>query len=292
MRVASRIAAAMEGAAFIDPVAEKLRAAAARIVPEGPVKDTLAGRFLGHPLHAALVSGPIGFLAGATLLDLIGRDDSRAASRRLIGAGLVAAAPTAAAGLADWTDTAGPERRVGLVHAAINTAALGLYAWSWLSGAEAAPAEPRHWPEERSSARAAGSAVISPALGVGVDTTAFQAGPDGWTFAADSASVVEGKPLTVEIAGVSVAVVRAGGELFALANRCTHRGGPLAEGSVENGCITCPWHGSRFSLPTGEVERGPAVYSQPVYDVRDQQGSIEVRRREHRTLRSNPVGAG
>jgi nitrite reductase/ring-hydroxylating ferredoxin subunit len=71
--------------------------------------------------------------------------------------------------------------------------------------------------------------------------------------------------------------VRQGGQVRALANRCTHRGGPLNEGEVGDGTITCPLHGSTFSLEDGSVVNGPAAYPQPVYDVRSREGMLEVR---------------
>jgi nitrite reductase/ring-hydroxylating ferredoxin subunit len=76
-----------------------------------------------------------------------------------------------------------------------------------------------------------------------------------------------------------VLVVREGDRLLALADRCTHRGGPLHEGKVVVGCIECPWHQSRFRLSDGEVEQGPATQAQPVFEARVVDGNLEVRRR-------------
>ena len=71
-------------------------------------------------------------------------------------------------------------------------------------------------------------------------------------------------------------VARVDGELHAIANRCSHRGAPLDEGELDDGCVTCPWHGSVFRLADGGVERGPAAYPQPSWRVRVQAGTIEV----------------
>jgi nitrite reductase/ring-hydroxylating ferredoxin subunit len=57
--------------------------------------------------------------------------------------------------------------------------------------------------------------------------------------------------LALEVAGASLAVFLVGGEVHALDDLCPHSGGPLSEGPVENGCVTCPWHGARFELATG-----------------------------------------
>jgi nitrite reductase/ring-hydroxylating ferredoxin subunit len=77
--------------------------------------------------------------------------------------------------------------------------------------------------------------------------------------------------------GVDVLVVRHGGELFALSDRCAHRGGPLHEGEIADGCVTCPWHGSIFRLRDGSVERGPSAYPQPSWEVRVDGGRVQVR---------------
>ena len=67
------------------------------------------------------------------------------------------------------------------------------------------------------------------------------------------------------------------GELCALANTCSHLGGPLAEGERDGDVVTCPWHGSRFDLCSGRVVEGPAVFAQPRYEVRTNGGKIELR---------------
>ena len=67
------------------------------------------------------------------------------------------------------------------------------------------------------------------------------------------------------------------GTIHGIADRCTHRGGPLHEGELQDGCVTCPWHFSRFRLEDGSVERGPATVPQPTYDVREVGDRIEVR---------------
>jgi len=55
--------------------------------------------------------------------------------------------------------------------------------------------------------------------------------------------------------------------------------GPLAQGAVVEGCLECPWHGSRFSIDNGRVARGPALYDQPAYEIREAEaGGYEVRR--------------
>jgi nitrite reductase/ring-hydroxylating ferredoxin subunit len=53
--------------------------------------------------------------------------------------------------------------------------------------------------------------------------------------------------------------------------------GPLSDGDLSDGCITCPWHGSIFRLADGSVARGPATAPQPVFDTRTRDGILQVR---------------
>ncbi len=113
--------------------------------------------------------------------------------------------------------------------------------------------------------------------GVGVDQTIFEEPPTDWTPAAADGDVVEGQAYRAEVGGVAVLLSRHQGRICAISDRCTHRGGPLSDGEIEGGCVTCPWHQSVFRLVDGSVERGPATAPQPAYDVRVRDGSIEVK---------------
>ena len=77
---------------------------------------------------------------------------------------------------------------------------------------------------------------------------------------------------------IPVLIARKNGKLFAIANTCSHQGGPLDEGKLLNdNTVQCPWHGSIFSLEDGSVVNGPATESQPQFEVRSSNGQIEVR---------------
>jgi nitrite reductase/ring-hydroxylating ferredoxin subunit len=62
-----------------------------------------------------------------------------------------------------------------------------------------------------------------------------------------------------------VMVINRNGQLFCLQARCTHAGAPLAEGTIEEYILTCPWHGSKFRITDGEVIKGPAKKVLQVY---------------------------
>lgn len=121
----------IERAKSLDGTADAIQRAGRAVLGDGSARRLLTGVPIGHPLHPALVAVPIGSWLSASLLDLTA--GNRAAARRLVGFGCLAALPTAAAGAADWFETAGPERRVGLIHAGLNDLALTIYTASWLS---------------------------------------------------------------------------------------------------------------------------------------------------------------
>ena len=95
----------------LDGPAEAVAKWARGAIPKGPVKDTLSGVPIGHAAHPLLIVLPVGTWTSATLLDLVGGQDSRPAARRLIAAGVLASLPAAASGLSDWADTTPAERQ-------------------------------------------------------------------------------------------------------------------------------------------------------------------------------------
>ena len=248
----------------------------ARLVPEGRLRDALHGVWLGHPLHPALAQVPIGAWLSATFLD--GWPGSEAASRRLVLLGLAAAGPAALAGAADWAEQHEQQMRVGTVHAMANTAAVTLYTASLLA-------------RTRGSARALRLAGLS-AVGTGgflggyisfrLAGGANQAEPvphlvePGWHPLMPAAGLPDRRPVKRMLGEVPVVVIRDGRRLHVLAERCSHLSGPLSEGSLDDGCLACPWHGSAFRITDGSVARGPATAPQPVFQTRITDGMIEV----------------
>jgi Ferredoxin subunits of nitrite reductase and ring-hydroxylating dioxygenases len=75
---------------------------------------------------------------------------------------------------------------------------------------------------------------------------------------------------------MAVLMVRRNGTLHAIGNTCSHAGGPLNEGKLEGDVIECPWHGSKFCVRDGNVKSGPATFPQPLFDVRESGGTVEV----------------
>lgn len=99
----------------------------------GDATRALRGEAIGHPLHPMLTDLPIGFWTSAFVLDLLPIRRTRGVATVLVGLGVVSAVPTAAAGLADWSGLSSAKQRVGVVHAASNLVASGLYGLSFLA---------------------------------------------------------------------------------------------------------------------------------------------------------------
>ncbi len=292
-RTLDGLVARIERASWLDRVADRVAPIVRPVVRADAVRDVASGSVIGHPLHPVLVAVPIGSWSAATYLDLLGGAKGRVAARKLIGLGNLVALPTAASGQSDWLDTSGAERRVGLVHWALNATTVAAFGGSWL-------ARRRGRVGKGVALSLLGTATmgvsgwlgghLAYALGVGVDTTAFQQAPQEWTDVAEESTVVAA-PQLVDAGGVPVLLLRHRGRIVALADRCTHRGGPLHEGEVTEDCVRCPWHGSVFSLADGSVVHGPATRPQPVFEVQVVAGRVQVRRGEEpRALRTRPVG--
>ncbi|MCU1344759.1 MAG: hypothetical protein JWL70_1025 [Acidimicrobiia bacterium] len=276
-----QLAARIEDMAFLDPVFDRASAVVQRAIPAGPVKDALSGRALDHPLHPVLTDIPIGAWTNSMLLDFVGGRRARRASQLLVGFGVLAAVPTAVSGWSDGADTDGRVTRLVTVHAVGNSVATVLYAASW-----AARRRGHHAKGVGLGVLGAAAATVGATLGgeivftkgIGVNYTAFDAVPDQWTTPEPEVAIPADGAVVARVAGVDVMVSRDNaGTLVALDDRCTHRGGPLHEGSNDGECVTCPWHGSRFRLADGEVMAGPAVVAQPVYDIRLHDDDLELR---------------
>jgi nitrite reductase/ring-hydroxylating ferredoxin subunit/uncharacterized membrane protein len=250
---------------------------AARLIRPGKVRDALHGVWLGHPLHPALIQVSIGAWLSASIVDFTGRNDK--AARHLAAAGLTAAVPAALAGAADWSEQHEQQMRVGVVHAAGNLAAAGLY------GASLGARGPRLG----RLLRLAGLAAVSASGLLGGHISFRLAGganhaeevphlvKPGWQRLMAAADLPEGKPVRQMLGEVPVVAIRTGGAVHVLADRCSHMSGPLSDGDLADGCLTCPWHGSVFRTTDGSVARGPATAPQPAFQTREVGGAIQVR---------------
>lgn len=96
-------------------------------------------------------------------------------------------------------------------------------------------------------------------------------------FVAVVRAVPEHEAAGFTVAGREIVLCRVNGVVCALSGICTHEDLPLDGGTIENGVLTCPWHGARYDVRTGRVRALPAVRPLRTYDVRvDEQGRIHV----------------
>jgi nitrite reductase/ring-hydroxylating ferredoxin subunit/uncharacterized membrane protein len=254
--------------------------------PIRPIKDLLNGVWLGHPLHAAATDIPTGTVLLVVVLDLM---DLRAAADVALVATILFMLAAAATGAADYVDTDGTARIRATLHSSLMVIALIVLVASLLL--RAGDPLDRTVPTVLSIVGAlivtAGAYVggdVVYVLGNMVSRHAFRGAGTKWIKLetgelGDLSELAEARPTKARAGINDLVLVRIGGTVHALHAVCPHAGGPLAQGAVVDGCIECPWHGSRFRLANGHLVRGPAVYAQLAYEIRSADGGgFEVRR--------------
>lgn len=255
--------------------------------PNRKVKTALNGAWLGHPLHPLLTDIPIGAWSGTLLFDLVSLNDESETITRgadiMLGLGLMGAVGAAVTGTTDWSDLDGSDRRVGLVHGLLNTAITAANLVSLilrLTGKRRAgiALSTAGYAVTAISAYLGGDLVF--AKGIGVNHVSFEGGSDDFVSVMNAQDLVEGKLTKVDVAGIPAVLLREGRSIYAIGNTCSHLGGPLDEGTLHDGTVQCPWHGSCFRMSDGSVVDGPATYAQPTFAVRVREGNIELRRLE------------
>jgi nitrite reductase/ring-hydroxylating ferredoxin subunit/uncharacterized membrane protein len=248
--------------------------------------DLLDGVWLGAPLHPALTDVPVGALTAAVTLDGVATvTGSQTIERQADGALAVSVAGALAAattGLSDWRYMRGEKRRLAAAHGLLNVVGLAFNVTSLglrLGGRRRAGRVSSALGFAVAGAAAHFGGELSFGMGVRVNQAQPGAGPSEFEAVLDESQLHGASMHRVDVAGETVLVTRsASGDLCAIANTCSHFGGPLAEGEREGDMVVCPWHGSRFDVCSGEVEGGPAVFPQPRFEARARDGKIEARR--------------
>ncbi|MEV4058884.1 Rieske 2Fe-2S domain-containing protein [Nonomuraea dietziae] len=266
------------------PIRVLAKAVREKIGP-GRLRDWLHGVPTGKPLHPPLATVTLGCWVSVAVLDFMNTDPK--ASKALLAAGVAGAVPTAAAGLTDWSSLHREQQRVGFVHMVTNLTALSLFSGSLLL---------------RMAGRQGGGKALS-MLGLGAAAVGGYLGghmayrqaaganhaeqvahlvPLGWHDLCPIKDLPEGRPVTRRLGYIQLFVLRHGGGVSVLADRCSHLAGPLHQGRlvIENGepCVVCPWHGSTFRIADGSVKHGPATAPAPTFETRVRRdGTIQVR---------------
>ncbi|MEA2199351.1 MAG: hypothetical protein QOJ25_3402 [Solirubrobacteraceae bacterium] len=248
--------------------------------------DFLDGVWLGAPLHPAATDVPVGAATAAFALDAIGAvTRSPSIDRQADGALVISVAGALAAattGLADYRYLFGDTRRLAVAHGlmnavgtSLNLASLGLRA----TGRRGAGRLTSALGLTVMGLAAHLGGELTYGRGVRVDPNAEMGGPRDYTPVLDEAELQGAELRRVDVEGEAVLLTRSvNGELCAIGNKCSHFGGPLAEGERDGDTVICPWHASRFDVCTGKVLGGPAVFPQPRFEVRAREGKIELRR--------------
>ncbi|WP_328863530.1 Rieske 2Fe-2S domain-containing protein [Streptomyces sp. NBC_00306] len=272
----------LERAAALDGVVLSIRSMVQK-VPLGRGRDVLHGRWLGHPVHPLMVQVPIGTWFSAAILDLL--PGQRRAASTLIGVGLAAAGPAAVTGWVDWAELQRRQMRVGLVHAAANVTAVGLYAGSLAARTQDRVGLGKALGFAGLAAVSLGGAIgghmaYRQASGANHAEVVPQLVSPGWHNVGAVADFPVRQAVQRHINNVPILVVReSGNRVHILADSCSHMGGPLSKGTIDDGCVQCPWHGSVFRLHDGWNVRGPATAPQPAFETRITDGCVEARLR-------------
>ncbi len=250
-----------------------------------------------HPIHPFLVTFPIGLFITSFIFDLAGLAASNAGLYAVgwwcVIAGLCGGALAAIPGAIDLlsvvpANSSGRSR--GYKHAVLNVAVLALFI---------AVAAHRAGPE----ARPDGLSLLLSGIGVLTLLTSGwlgatlvyrnQIGVDHRYANATKYRTVElsrwdqpvcnadelapGQLLLADITGTRVAVGRCAEGIIAFADHCTHKGGPLSDGTLIGCTVQCPWHGSQFNVHTGKAVAGPAQDDIETFDAQVRDGQVYVR---------------
>lgn len=244
-----------------------------------------------------LVSFPIALWVMGFIFNLIGvaRDNSGlwAAGFYCVIAGCITAVLAAIAGALDWWTVVPPQSSAksrGLIHGLLNVLALALFIYvaARQGGATAEP------DEITLAVMAMGVIVlgISGWLGgtlvyrnqIGVDRRYAGAGKfkmrslPGWGRpVCHQSELADGQMLLACIGKERIVIGRCSEGLFAYSDRCTHRGGSLADGALVGCTVQCPWHGSQFDIRNGRVVSGPAEEKINVYETEIRDGEVYVK---------------
>jgi len=255
-----------------------------------------AAHIEGHPIHPMLIPFPFAYLFGSACIDVWARATGRHSWFRTashlntlgIGMALVAAVP----GLIDYVFAVPPKssgRQRATDHMISNVSALTLFALA-RKGRNHGGDRPSGWAV---AAETAGAALLAVGgwLGgtlvyrnqIGVDHRYANAGkwhtqpllPD-----AEMLDVAHDDELQIDqmkllrIASHRIVLARTERGHVAFDDRCTHKGGPLADGTLACGIVQCPWHGSQFDVESGRVKQGPATGPIGTYEVEQRDGRI------------------
>jgi uncharacterized membrane protein/nitrite reductase/ring-hydroxylating ferredoxin subunit len=251
----------------------------------------------GHPLHPALIPFPFAFLTGALFFDAIGWLFSRSSwwttGGHLAAAGIITALVAAVPGFIDYVYTVPPRstgKQRATRHMLVNLSAVALVAIAWLLRQDAGVSLAVLGLEAVGVALLAvggwmGGVLVSRNQ-ISVDHRYAQAGKwkeanidrraGGPIVVADTDELKIDQMKLLRIGDRRIVLARTEDGYVAFDDRCTHRGGSLAGGTMICGTVQCPWHGSQFDTRSGAVKAGPAKEGIRTYRVAERAGVVEL----------------
>jgi uncharacterized membrane protein/nitrite reductase/ring-hydroxylating ferredoxin subunit len=270
-------------------------------------KDLLEGKPLRHPIHPMLVHFPIGLFVLSFLLDLgsvfFGVPNLPRASYYAMLLAEIMALVTAVPGFVDYTDIRAdhPAKPTATTHMVLNLIAVAVYGIN-LGVRAGGLDQPRISIGGlilsligigliSISGYLGGALIYADGIAVGRHKRATatpeetlkpiaagaQTRPDLIFVAVPRAeNLRDGETLRVEANGYVIAVARVESQLFAFQEFCTHRYGPLSEGSFHGFNVQCPWHNSCFDVRTGKVTNGPAKVDLKTFQIENRDGRIFI----------------
>jgi uncharacterized membrane protein/nitrite reductase/ring-hydroxylating ferredoxin subunit len=277
-------------------------------IGEAELKDLLEGKPLRHPIHPMLVHFPIGFLVLSFLLDLVslGFPEVPNLTRCSFYAmllGVVTALLAAVPGFVDYSDIRRdhPGKATATRHMALNLIVVAIYGINlWVRSSALGVPKISLLPLLLSvigigllsiSGYLGGRLIYDEGIAVGrhkrhtpapPDTlqlpTAHGASDEEATFVPvpDAEQLDNGETLRVEIDKQVMTIARVDNQLYAFQEFCTHRFGPLSEGSFDGFNVKCPWHNSCFDVRTGKVTNGPAKVDLKTFKIETRDGKVGV----------------
>jgi len=251
--------------------------------------------FKGHPLHPILVCFPIAFYTGTLLFDVLAKTYSPEflfTAYNLEIAALVSAVLAAVPGIIDYVYTVPPAstaKKRGAKHALINLSVMIFYNAALIYRAKnevpdiniLIGLEGAGWILLLFAGWLGGTLVYRNQIGV--DPRYADAGKwkeeyfeynEGEIEVANLNDLKINQMKLVHVGNKRIVIARSEEGYVAFDDRCTHRGGSLAGGSMICGTVQCPWHGSQFSVSDGSIKAGPAKIPIVTYPLRQENGKL------------------
>jgi nitrite reductase/ring-hydroxylating ferredoxin subunit/uncharacterized membrane protein len=272
------------------------------------LKDFLEGKPLRYPLHPMLVHFPIGLFLLSFLLDLASLafpfvPNLVRGSFYAMLVGVITALLAAVPGLVDYTDIRSdhPAKRTATMHLVLNLIVVALYGInlgvrSPLLGDQRIPDMPLILSLGGmallfASSYLGGRLVYDEGIAVGrhkrraptpqdtLHLSTANAAKEGdviFVPVLGAEQLSNEETLRAQINGQVMTIAKVDNRVFAFQEFCTHRFGPLSEGTFHGFDVQCPWHKSCFDMRTGKVTNGPAKVDLKTFRVETRDGKICV----------------